>query len=86
MLEGNRCERCLRSVEGTRANHHQTRYCIPCAKVKKRQNSLDPWTREERQEYMKRYMREYRRKRPGLSTPYVRKNRSIKKLDLAAAA
>lgn len=80
MLEGNRCELCFSVVEGVRGTRKQTRYCVRCARVKKVENSLDPWTPEERREYMRRYMRNYRRKRPGLSTPYVRKSRLTKRL------
>jgi hypothetical protein len=86
MLKGNRCRLCTEVITSPKAQHKQTRYCDRCAKIKKRRNTLDPWTSEERREYMKQYMREYRRKRPGLSTPYVQKLRNKRKRKIAAAA
>jgi hypothetical protein len=88
MLEGNRCRLCTEVVRGIRARHKQVRYCERCALIQKRRNTLDPWTPEERREYMKRYMREYRRKHPGISTPFVQKfrNRKTDKTKVAAYA
>lgn len=60
MLEGNRCERCKQVINGPRANYKQTRYCLACAKIWKKENSEDPWTPEERRLYMRQYMRRYR--------------------------
>jgi hypothetical protein len=76
MLRGNRCRLCTEVITSPKAQHKQTRYCDRCAKIKKRRNTLDPWTVEERKEYMKQYMREYRRMHPGQSTPYVQKSRN----------
>lgn len=66
MLYGNRCEECQEVVTGPRSKHPQTRYCIPCAEIMKRRNTLDPWTSDERREYMREYMRHYRRSRKGV--------------------
>lgn len=60
MLEGNLCERCKEKVEAEKALHKQTRYCVECAKVKKRENTLDPWSPEKRRAYMREYMQGYR--------------------------
>lgn len=74
MFEGNRCERCEAVVTGDRAKHKQTKYCVGCAREKKRENSLDPWLPEERREYMRNYMRVYRKTHPRLSSPHLRKH------------
>ncbi|HKQ51007.1 MAG TPA: hypothetical protein VJT74_01470 [Pyrinomonadaceae bacterium] len=79
MLKGNRCERCKQKVRGARAGHKQTKYCRPCAKIKKKQNTLNPWFPEEQREYMRAYMRAYRRSHPKLSTRYVRRYRERKR-------
>lgn len=84
MLEGNRCELCNKRVERARALYKQTKYCAHCAKVKKKENSLSSWHAEDKKEYMREYMRMYRRKRPRLSTPYVRKYRELKRATQAA--
>jgi hypothetical protein len=47
-------------VQTVKAAHKQTKYCVECARIKKRENSLDPWTPEERRAYMRKYMRGYR--------------------------
>jgi hypothetical protein len=60
MLERNLCERCHRKVHTAKARHKQTKYCVECAKAKKRENTLDPWTPEKRREYMREYMKGYR--------------------------
>lgn len=60
MLEGKLCERCKEKVQKAKARHKQTKYCVKCAKIKKRENTLDPWTPEERRDYMREYMRGYR--------------------------
>lgn len=60
MLEGNLCELCKRKVQPTKARHKQTKYCVACAKIKKRQNTEDPWPPEKRRDYMRAYMRCYR--------------------------
>jgi hypothetical protein len=76
MLQGNRCRLCTDVITSPKAQHKQTRYCDRCAKIQKRRNTLDPYTPEERREKHREYMREYRRKNPGLSTPYVQKHRN----------
>jgi hypothetical protein len=86
MLEGNLCEECKNKVEDPKARHRQTRFCGPCARSRNKKNSLDPWTPEERKVYMQRYMKVYRQRRPGLSTPYVQKYRANTKRKLAVAA
>lgn len=78
MLEGNRCERCEVVVAEDRAKHKQTKYCVSCAREKKRENSLDPWLPEERREYMRNYMRVYRKTHPRLSSPHQRKHRETR--------
>jgi hypothetical protein len=75
MLKGRRCEHCTKRIRTSKARHRQTKYCELCAKIKKKENTLDPWLPEERREYMRNYMRSYRRRHPKLSTPYVRKYR-----------
>lgn len=75
MLRGNRCESCGEPIEDARAIHKQTKYCEVCAKIKKKQNTLNPWLPAERRRYMRGYMRAYRRSHPSLSTRYVRKHR-----------
>lgn len=75
MLDGNRCERCGRVVRKAKARYKQTKYCDDCARLKKRANTLSPWLPEEKQAYMRRYMRAYRKTHPGLSSPYVRRHR-----------
>lgn len=60
MLGRNLCERCHRKVHTAKARHKQTKYCVTCAKAKKKENTLDPWTPEKRREYMRDYMRDYR--------------------------
>jgi hypothetical protein len=54
----------------------QAKYCEECARERKRQNSLESRTYEERKEQQRAYQREYRKKHPGLSTPYVRRFRA----------
>lgn len=60
MLERNLCELCKGEVQPTKARHKQTKYCVACAKIKKRQNTEDPWPPEKRRDYMRAYMRRYR--------------------------
>jgi hypothetical protein len=60
MLPGNLCELCKGKVQAAKARHKQTRYCVECAKAKKRENSLDARTPEEKRDYMRKYMRVYR--------------------------
>jgi hypothetical protein len=60
MLPGNLCERCNEKVQPAKARHRQTKYCLECAKIKKRENTLDPWTPDKRRNYMRDYMRGYR--------------------------
>lgn len=86
MLQRRLCEICRGIVEKLKANHKQTRYCARCAKVKKRENTFDPWTTDERREYMRIYMRNYRLRHPGLSTPYVQRHRTRKRQVLRVAA
>jgi len=78
MLEGNRCERCEQLIRGAKALHRQTKYCGPCARVKKRENTECPLLPDDKREYMRAYMREYRRAHPGLSSRYVRRHRERK--------
>lgn len=85
MSHRNRCERCNELLKGERARHKQTKYCAPCAKAKKKENTLSTWTAEEKRRYMRHYMCAYRRSRPGLSSPYVRKYRQKKQEKFAAA-
>jgi hypothetical protein len=85
MLKGNRCELCSEKIKFAKARHKQTKYCEDCAKIKKRQNTLNPWLPEEQREYMRNYMRDYRRSHPKLSTRYVRKHRERKR-DLQAGS
>lgn len=80
----NRCELCNEVVKGEKARHKQTRYCDPCAKAKKKENTLSSWEPEEKRLYMRRYMRAYRRAHPGLSSQYVRKHRQKKQQEAAA--
>lgn len=86
MLEGNWCELCTKRVEDARARFKQTKYCASCAKLKKKENSFSSWHAEDKKLYMREYMRRYRRKRPRLSTPYVRKHREMKRAAYAASA
>jgi hypothetical protein len=60
MLPGNLCERCNEKVQPAKASHKQTKYCIECARIKKRENTLDPWPPEKKRNYMREYMRGYR--------------------------
>lgn len=78
MLEGNRCELCYEVIQSSKARHRQTKYCQECARQKKKENTGDSWTPEDRREYMRRYMSEYRRRHPKLSKPYVLKHRREK--------
>jgi hypothetical protein len=78
MLPGNRCELCAGIIRKAKARHKQTKYCDACAGIRKRRSTLDPWTPDERREYMRIYMRMYRKLHPGLSPPYVRKTRGNK--------
>ena len=75
MLEGSRCEACTHRVRGPRASHPQTKYCAPCAKQRKKQQTNESRPAVDRREYQRAYMRAYRRAHPALSTPYVRKHR-----------
>src|SRR5438093_10812588 len=86
MLPGtNLCERCGRQLEPECAQFKQTKYCSKCAAEKKKEDSRasakprhhDP----ERQKYMKAYQREYTRRHPGRSTPYVRALRARKRAE-----
>lgn len=63
-----RCTDCSKIIAGLRGQRSQTRYCVSCAKINKRRNTLDPWTPEERREYMRGYMRRYRRSHNGSNT------------------
>lgn len=60
MHEGNLCERCNEKVQPAKARHKQTKYCVECARIKKRENTLDPWTPDKKRNYMRDYMRGYR--------------------------
>jgi hypothetical protein len=60
MWKGNLCELCKGKVRSKKARHKQTRYCDKCARLKKRENSEDPWPLEKRREYMRLYMRDRR--------------------------
>src|SRR4051812_29656338 len=60
MLPGNLCERCNEKVQPAKARHRQTKYCVECARIKKRENTLDPWTPDKKRNYMRDYMRGYR--------------------------
>jgi hypothetical protein len=53
----------------------QTKYCEKCAREQKRLNSEEGRTYDMRKEELRAYMREYRKKHPGLSTQYVRRHR-----------
>lgn len=79
MLEGNRCVLCQQEIKGKRSSNRQTKYCLACARLKKRENSLDPWHPLDRRDYMRLYMRQYRRRHPRLSAPYVRIHREREK-------
>lgn len=57
MKDGNLCELCKGEVQPEKARHKQTKYCVRCARVKKRENTEDPWPPEKRRAYMRRYMR-----------------------------
>ncbi len=81
-----RCELCNEVVKGEKASHKQTRYCDPCAKAKKKENTLSSWPPEEKRRYMRRYMRAYRRAHPGLSSQYVRKYRQKKREESTATS
>ena len=78
--------KCNGFIEEERAVYKQTRYCAWCARIRKGENSLDPRTPEQRRDYLRRYMSEYRRSHPGLSSPYVRRYRAKKKRKRAADA
>ena len=60
MLPGNLCERCNEKVQPEKARHQQTKYCLECARIKKRENTLDPWPPDKKRNYMRDYMRVYR--------------------------
>jgi hypothetical protein len=60
MLLGKLCERCNEKVQPEKARHAQTKYCVECARIKKRENTLDPWTPDQKRNYMRDYMRGYR--------------------------
>jgi hypothetical protein len=64
MFPTKRCIDCFEVITGARGERKQTRYCEPCAKISKRRNTLDPWTTQERTEYM----RSYRKKKKFLKT------------------
>ena len=77
---------CNGFIEDSRAVYKQTQYCVRCARIKKRVNSLDARKYKDRRDYLRVYMQTYRKDHSGLSTPYVRKSRAKKKRMLAAAA
>lgn len=79
MLEGKKCELCNEIIKCTKSQYKQTKYCRECAKQKKKENTSDSWLPEERKEYMRSYMREYRRRNPKLSNPYVIRHRQKKR-------
>lgn len=60
MLSGNLCERCNEKVQPAKARHKQTKYCVECARIKKRENTLDTWPLDTKKDYMRDYMRGYR--------------------------
>lgn len=63
MSEGKPCKGyCDGVIEEARAMHNQTKYCIKCAKLKKRENSEEARTYQDRKDYLREYMREYRQK------------------------
>jgi len=66
MHEGNLCERCNEKVQPAKARHKQTKYCVECARIKKRENTLDPWPPDKKRNYMRDYMRGYRARFSGL--------------------
>jgi hypothetical protein len=75
MLPGNRCEDCKEPVHGPRAAHRQTKFCVDCAKRRKKEQTKQSRPAVDRRESHREYMRKYRPKHPGISTPYVRKFR-----------
>jgi len=85
MLEGNRCELCNSVVDRRKSKYKQTKYCVKCARAKKKENSLSPWLPEEKRRYMREYMRGYRRDHPRLSSPYVRRYRKNQELQNSAS-
>lgn len=84
MSERKKCKNCERLIKGAKARRKQTKYCAPCAAVKKKENTENPWLPEEKRDYMRPYMRAYRRAHPGLSTPYVRRHREKKRMQRSA--
>jgi predicted Fe-S protein YdhL (DUF1289 family) len=77
---------CPNEITSPRALHKQTRYCVGCALKMKKLNTLDPYTVEERREYMRLYMRAYRLNHPRSNNRHVRNHRNRKKkLGLATA-
>src|SRR5882724_10468599 len=82
MLAGKTCELCKKVIIGSRAQHQQTKYHPDCAQIKKQEHNPDSMNREERRIFMRNFMRGYRAKHKGLSTPYVRKHRERKRQQL----
>jgi hypothetical protein len=79
MLEEKKCELCKKVIAETRAQFKQTKYHLDCARMKKKESSVDPIRREDGRKYMRHFMRAYRAKHKGLSTPYVRQHRARKR-------
>jgi hypothetical protein len=70
------CKLCGEIIQSAKA---QTRYCPPCAIKKKKENTEDSWLPAQRREYMRLYMRKYRRSHPKRNRIYVRKHRQKKR-------
>jgi hypothetical protein len=75
MVDGNKCENCRRIVPAPKACRKQTKYCDECALQKKRAGAQNSWPADVKAEYMRKYMRGYRKSHPRLSTEYVREHR-----------
>src|SRR6185503_14708148 len=41
--DGNLCERCEKEITEPKAQHKQTKYCEPCAEIKKKENTHPPY-------------------------------------------
>jgi hypothetical protein len=84
MLYEKKCE--LNSnhvIEPDRAKYPRTKYCLPCSRLKKNEDTKESCRYEGRKEYLAEAQRRFVRRHPGNSTPRVRRLRSKQKSLLA---
>lgn len=66
-------------IEPDRAKYPRTKYCLPCSRLKKYEDTKASRPYEDRKEYLAEAQSRYIRENPGKSTERVRRFRSKRK-------